>query len=288
MRKIALVVALCALSPLAAADVHSVGPVSFAVPDGLTYREEAGRATMGRVEGQSFVVVAITLPQPAVGDADANFRSLWTRIAQNDPPSPYAIKPKGGYGGKYAATTCKPKVTCILFTLETGKGVVPVFALIPEGQPDWNFFWPIHQSVRISPARAQPPKKNLDMNDMVGKWSWGASSTMAYVSSTSGRVVGASTNAVGSTYTFAADGSYTVSSQGINGTRTFKEESSGRVEFTPEVIVFHQKTGDKRYRFISYVVGVDGATIMTLLDASHDASSQNIELYAEDFVKPPG
>lgn len=290
MRKIFLILALSSLAAPAAAQVHQIGPVSFVVPDGLTYEEQGDRATMAHVENQqNFVVVAIALPQPAVGDAEANFRSLWKQIAQTDPPNAvYSLGAKGGYGGKYASASCKPRMNCILFTLETGKGVVPVFALTAEGQPDWSFFWPIHQSVRLSPAKARPPKKNIAIADMVGKWSWGAASTTAYVSRSSGMVLGTSTNAVGSTYTFAADGSYTVTSSGINGSHTFKEQSSGRVEFTPDVIIFHEKGGDRRYRFISYVEAVDGSTIMTFLSASYEASATNISAYAEDFVKAPG
>src|SRR5262249_16427583 len=159
-----------------------------------------------------------------------------------------------------SAQSCKPNMNCLLFTLETPKGVVPIFALTPEGQPDWSFFSPLLQSVRVSPLKAKPPKKNLAMNDLVGKWKWTAASTTAYVG-TSGYIVGPRTNAASSLYTFAADGTYTVSTQGINGSIAFRQAGSGSVEFAPEVIVFHEKGHDDvRYRFITYVEAVDGST----------------------------
>ena len=77
---------LAVASTAAAQEVHSIGPVSFVVPGGMTYAEEGDHAAMTRVVGDSIVPIAISVPVPSAGDPEASFKAVWTRITQTAPP----------------------------------------------------------------------------------------------------------------------------------------------------------------------------------------------------------
>jgi hypothetical protein len=292
MRKLSVVLAICVWSTVASAQVKTLGPVSFVVPDGMSYQENpsGGSAVITRGDGKNSAAIAVAMPVPSVGDADANFKSVWGRITGGaNPTTAYNIKSRGGYGGRQGSDVCKDGVYCILFTLETPKGVVPVFVVTPNMYPDWGPFTTIEQSVRVAPAMAQPPKKNINIADLVGTWGWGAASSITYVNPSTGQYVGSSTTAAKATYVIRGDGTYTVTSSGLLNNRPFKDQYSGTIEFTPELIVFRsQKYGPTRYRFITYVTAVDGATILTLVRDGNGTSQADIDLYAENFVRPPG
>ena len=286
MRKLSVILAICAFSSVAAAQVQTLGPVSFLVPDGMTYQADpsGGSGVITRADGKNSAAIAIALPVPSTGDADADFRSVWGRITGGaKPTTAYSIKSRGGYGGRQGSDWCKEGVECILFTLETLKGVVPVFVVTPQSYPDWKPFFFIEQSVRVAPAMAQPPKTTISIGDLVGTWGTGAASSITYVNA-QGFYVGSSTSAAKATYNIRADGTYTVRSSGLLNNRAFKDSYSGTIEFTPEVVIFHsQKYNDTRYRFISYVTAVDGATILTF---TRELTQPDVDMYWEVFVRP--
>jgi hypothetical protein len=299
MRKLVMSVALCLAASSASAQVQAVGPVSFAVPEGMKYEQNPGEehASMSFADGKNFLIIVITKPLPPTGDAEANFKSAWTLIltrAFNEAvPSPiYAIKVKGGYPGKFGGNVSNDRTKFYhLETIETPQGVVPILVIASSGDvvnAAWQTLSTFVQGVRVSPGKAQPPKKTIALADMTGMWRTGASSSLSYVDSHTGAYAGSSTVAYSASYDIAANGAYTYVFGGITNGTTVRERSSGVVDFTSDLVLLRDKKGSvTKLRFISYVTAVDGSTIMTFLPAAYEATGPNIGMYADDWVRPP-
>ena len=143
------------------------------------------------------------------------------------------------------------------------------------------------EGVRSGPVKAQVPKANITIADLVGEWHTGGDSSVNYVDSNTGAYAGSSTVAHSAGYVIAANGTFTQQFAGISNRNIIRGKSAGTVELTPEFIVFREKPGNRvtRYRFVSYQTAVNGSTVLTLLPGDYEMTAANISFYAEKWTR---
>src|SRR6476646_11672587 len=144
MRRWALCALLLIIVAPAFAQVQTVGDVSFAVPEGWTYQASADGGLMLLKQHQNFWIVTVHPPRPTTGDQNADFKNAWRSVVlpvndfQNSLPGydPYKLGNKNvGYPGKYYdGLSASGRMYARLYTLETGKVVVPVLVLKQKRQ----------------------------------------------------------------------------------------------------------------------------------------------------------
>ncbi|HLK07069.1 MAG TPA: hypothetical protein VKV30_03980, partial [Candidatus Angelobacter sp.] len=151
------------------AQVQTVGDVSFAVPEGWTYQGSTDGGLMLLKQGTNFWIVTVHAPRPASGDQNANFKNAWLSAVSTIPDfqrslpgyDPYTTSNKLlGYPGKYYdAISDSGKMYARLYTLETGKAVVPVVVLTVNRQvldALNHIVEAVVSSVRVAPLKASP------------------------------------------------------------------------------------------------------------------------------------
>src|SRR5215469_11828994 len=126
------------------AQVQTVGDVSFAVPEGWTYQSSADGGLMLLKQGANFWIITVHAQRPASGNQNADFKSAWQAVVSSVPEfrkslpgyDPYDISKKSlGYPGKYyGGNSDNGQMHILLYTLETGKTVIPVMVLTPSNQ----------------------------------------------------------------------------------------------------------------------------------------------------------
>ena len=294
-----LLLATTLLPRLAIADVKTIGPLSFAVPDGWKYETSApDRAEIvWQNSNGAYPIILLTAPQPSSGAADRDFAIAWRTLVENDPrlslPSPiYDVRGSVGrccevvrwrrgqshQGGRplYPAAQCRD--------VRSGGGCRPNRAVLDALYETVRM---VIGSVRIAPLRAAPIKTTIGVADLVGDWKTGGASVVSYVNGSTGSYAGTSVTFAGDYYPIAADGWYSYRFQGLSGGSVVRAAAAGTVEFSGEWVVFHERPSDKltRYRFVSYEQGLTGATLMTLLPEAAGMTGSNIALYAARFVR---
>ena len=294
-----LLVAAVLLPRLAMADVKTIGPLSFAVPDGWKYESSApDRADMvWQNSNGAFLIILLTAPQPSSGDADKDFALAWRALVETDPrmtlPSPiYDVRGSVGYAAKWSGGFVANRTRhAALYILRPGGGTfVPVVVVGPNRAVLDALDETVRMvigSVRIAPLRAVPLKTTINVADMVGDWKTGGASVVSYVNGSTGNYAGTSVTFAGDYYSIAADGRYRYSFQGLSSGSVVRAAAAGTVEFSGEFVVFHERPSDKltRYRFVSHEQGLTGATLMTLLPEAYPVTGPNIALYAARFVR---
>jgi hypothetical protein len=107
------------------------------------------------------------------------------------------------------------------------------------------------------------------------------------VNGSTGNYAGTSVTFAGDYYSIAADGRYSYKFQGLSSGSVVRAAATGTVEFSGDLVVFHERPSDKltRFRFVSYEQGLTGATLMTLLPDAYPVTGSNIALYASRFVR---
>jgi len=279
----------------AAAQVQSFGEVSFAVPDGWEYSAEASgdHATLSIAENGQVIALAVFRPLRSSGNPDTDFRAAWAKdVRSMQPPEPiYEYKSLAGYQGRYGSTNTPDNAHYVyLCVLEAGESVIPALVITPDRQ-SFNSLEPIIslfvEGVRQLPLKAQAPKTNITIADLVGEWRSSGDSSLDYVTS-SGAYAGSSTVAHGASYTIASDGSFKSQFAGIANRQIIRGNSAGRVELGPGTIGFRERSGKlSRYHFISYQTALNGATVLTLLGDQYEASPANVSFYGEKWVREP-
>lgn len=296
-----LLLATTLLPRLAIADVKMIGPLSFAVPDGWQYETSApDRADMvWRNSNGAYLIILLTAPQPSSGDADRDFALAWRSLVETDPrlaiPSPiYDVRGSVGYAAKWSGgPVAKRTREVALYVLRPGGGTfVPVVVVGPNRAVLDALDETVRMvigSVRIAPLRAAPIKTTIGVADLVGDWKAGGASVVSYVNGSTGNYSGTAVTFAGDYYSIAADGRYSYRFQGLSGGSVVRAAAKGTVEFSGDLVVFHERPGDKltRYRFVSYEQGLTGATLMTLLPEAYAVTGGNIALYAARFVRDP-
>jgi hypothetical protein len=294
-----LLLATMLVPRLALADVKTIGPLSFAVPDGWTYESSApDRADMvWQNNNGAYLIILLTAPQPSSGDPDRDFAIAWRTLVETDSrmslPSPiYDVRGSVGYAAKWSGGAVANRTReAALYVLHPGRGTfVPVVVIGPNRAVLDALFETVRMvigSVRIAPLRAAPIKTTIGVADMVGDWKTGGASVVSYVNGSTGAYAGTSVTFAGDYYSIAADGRYRYSFQGLSSGSVIRAAAAGTVEFGGGFVVFHERPSDKltRFRFVSYEQGLTGATLMTLLPEAYPVTGSNIALYAARFVR---
>ncbi|MEO8024835.1 MAG: hypothetical protein ABI823_00095 [Bryobacteraceae bacterium] len=289
---------LLLLAVPAFAQTKGIGDISFSVPEGYTYEFKPGddHATMGFIAGQTFCVVVIYRAMPSSGNAEGDFKAIWTRLLSKSAgpglPNPiYDFQSQVGYQGKQSGSPSVDGRTYLwLYTLESGQGVIPIVVLttgrvmFDQQQAVVKRF---AEGVRQGPVEAQAAKTTIHVADLAGEWRHGASSVADYVNRSTGAFSSTSTVFYGETYEIAADGRYTYRFQGRANNHTVREGSSGVVEMGGEFVVFRDIPGTRvrKYRFINYQPAIGGSTVLTLLPSDYPVNSSNLGLYGEQWVR---
>src|ERR1041385_6300036 len=126
------------------AQVQTVGDISFAVPQGWTYQGSADGGLMLLKQDPNFWIITVHAPRPSSGNQNANFKSAWQAVVSSVPQfskslpgyDPYSISNKAvGYPGKYYdGWSDNGQMYVRLYTLETGKSVIPAVVFTPNRQ----------------------------------------------------------------------------------------------------------------------------------------------------------
>ena len=298
MRRIIMGLLLLLCTPAAFGQVQSVGDVSFAVPDGWTYKPGAGFGAVALTSGQSFWLVAVYTSMPSSGDANADFRAGWQRVVLAEPGyqglpgyEPYNLSGTVGYPGKYYDGSSGNQSTYTrLYVLEAGKVCVPVAFIAPNrGVLDGmeHTARAVVGSVRVAPLQASPIKYSINVADLAGHWTGGIVNSIDYYNS-SGQYRSNSLSAVRYEYTIAADGSYTYKFGGLMNNRMTSDDDSGVVELGGEFVTLKGIRHVTRYRFGNLQQALDGSTVLTLwppVDVSKITPSRDSEYWTRAAKK---
>ncbi|MGA2630418.1 MAG: hypothetical protein ABSG54_09385 [Terriglobia bacterium] len=281
----------------ASAQVQSVGDVSFAVPDGWTYKPGTDFGAVVVTSGQNYWLMAVYKPMPSSGDPTTDLKAAWTRIVlaghdyQGFPPLPYYdINHSVGYRGRRADDSSTNHATYTrLYVLEAGKSFIPVVAVSPNGQV-LNAMEHVATgfigSVRVAPLQAQPLKTTITVADLVGHCNHGAASSYDFYNRQTGRYESNASAFYGAGYTIAADGSFTYEMAGMTNGRTVRDQESGVVELSGGLIIFKGRSHVLRYRFINCQQALDGSTVLTLLAENSEVTALTILRDGDQWTRP--
>jgi len=276
MRRIIIgcVLFLCAQAALA--QVQAVGDVTFAVPDGWTYKPGTDFGAVVLASGQNFWLMAVYTPQPSSGDPATDVKSSWTRIVlagkdyQGFPALPYYnITHSVGYPGLRAdASSLNRSTYTRLYVLEAGKSFIPVVAVSREGMA-LNAMEHVAVfligSVRLAPLKAQPIKTVITVADLAGHWNHGMATSHDFYNQQTGRYEGNTSAFYGAGYDIAANGSFTYQMSGMMNSSIVRDHDSGVVELGGGLVIFKGRNHEARYQFINCQQALDGSTVLTLL-----------------------
>jgi len=300
MRRWALISLLSAVvfAAPAYAQVQTVGDLSFAVPEGWTYQGSTDGGLMLLKEGTNFWIISVHAPRPASGNQNANFKSAWQAVVSSAPQfsrslpgyDPYSISNKAvGYPGKYYdASSDNGQMYIRLYTLETGKLVIPVMVLTPNRQvldALNHIVDAVVGSVRLAPLKASPIRNTISLADMVGEWHAGSAFSKTYYDRYNGAYAGSSTTAYSARYRVAADGTFTYEMGGIWNDRPVKDKDVGTVELGGDLIIFKGRNHEQKYHFINFQSAIDGSTVLMLLPGQEDPAKANISFLQQQMVR---
>jgi len=288
------------LSSAALAQVQTVGDVSFAVPEGWTYQGSADGGLMLLKQEQNFWIVTVHAPRPATGDQNADFKNAWRSVVlptpdfQNSLPGydPYSISTKLlGYPGKYYdGWSASGQMYARLYTLETGKLVVPVMVLTPNRQvldALNHIVEAVVGSVRMAPLKASPIRNTLTMADLAGEWHTGMASSRTYYDRYSGAYASSSTTAYSARYQIAGNGAFTYEMGGLWNSRPMQDKDTGVVELGGGFITLKGRNHTQRYHFVNLQTAIDGSTVLTLLPGQEDPAKANVTMLQEQWAREP-
>lgn len=287
MRRCAFAVLLfvIVIATSAFAQVQTVGNVSFAVPEGWTYQGSADGGLMLLKQEENFWIVSVHAPRPTTGDQNADFKNAWRSVVlpmndfQNSLPGydPYSISNKVlGYPGKYYdGASGSGRMYARLYTLETGKVVVPVMVLTPNRQvldALNHIVEAVVGSVRVAPLKASPIRNTVTQADLAGEWHTGMVSGRNYFDRYTGNYVGTSTTAYSARYQIAGNGAFTYEMGGLWNNRPVQDKDTGVVELGEGFITLKGRNHTTRYHFLNLQTAIDGSTVLMVLAGHEDLS----------------
>lgn len=295
MFRLALTAALYCLAAAASAfaQVQTVGDVSFAVPDGWTYKDAGDAGLMVIKESSNYWIMGVYTPMPSSGDASRDLQAAWKRIVlagpdyQGFPLLPYPdINHTVGYPGKRADASSMNRSTYTrLYVLEAGRSFIPVIAVSNDGMvlnTKEYIANALVGSVRLAPLRAAPIKTNITVADLAGHWNSGLANSISYYNSSTGQYQGSSNSFAGAGYEIAPNGSFTYKMSGMINNSMTHDDDAGVVELGGEFITFKGRNHVVRYRFLNMQQALDGSTVLTLLppgDLAHISIIRDSEYY---------
>lgn len=298
MRHWALAVLLLIIVPAvpAIAQVQTVGNVSFAVPEGWSYQGSADGGLLLLKQDANFWVITVHSPRPASGDQNADFKAAWQNVVSSTPQfskslpgyNPYNISNKLlGYPGKYYdAFSDNGQMYIRLYTLETGKLVIPVMVLSPNRQvldALNHIVESVVGSVRLAPLKASPIRNTLTMADLPGDWHTGSTSARTYYDRYTGVYAGSSVTAYDAGYHINGNGSYTYEMGGIWNNSPVRDKDTGVVELDGGFITFKGRNHTARYHFLNLQTAIDGSTVMMVLPDNEDLSKASA--FHQEYVR---
>jgi hypothetical protein len=274
----------------AAAQVQTVGDVSFSVPTGWQYKQGPDFGAMTLKTGNRFWLAAVYSAMPSSGDPNADFKTAWKRIVLPLPDygkmpgyDPYNTSKMIGYSGKYYDATSATNTSYTrLYVLETGKVFVPVsFTSTNRNVLDSMSHneRAITGSVRVAPRKASPIRFSIAVSDLEGYWTGGIVTSTDYYNS-SGQYQSNSLTAVNYGYTIAPNGTYTYKFGGLMNNRPTSDDDSGVIELEGEFVTFKGQRHVRRYRFVNLQEALDGSTVLALwppVDLSQIDSNRDTE-----------
>lgn len=298
MRRVflSLLIVLCA--QVAFAQVQSVGDVTFAVPDGWTYKPGADFGAAVLVSGQNFWLMAVYTPMPSSGDPTTDWKAAWTRIVlvgkdyQGFPMLPYNnIAHTVGYPGLWASNSSINRATYArLYVLETGKSFIPVAVVGREGMV-LNSMEHVADyligSVRLAPLKAQPIKTTITVADLAGHWKHGLATSHDFYNSTTGLYESTASAFYGAGYDIAADGKFTYQMSGMMNGNMVRDQDTGVVELGGDLVIFRGRSHVLRYRFINCQRALDGSTMLTLLPENSQVTAMTILNDGDEWSRSP-
>jgi hypothetical protein len=280
------------------AQVQTVGNLSFAVPEGWTYQGSKDGGLMLLKQGANFWIITIYEQRPASGDQNADFKSAWKAVVSSVPQfrnslpgyDPYNISNKSlGYPGKYYDGNSDDQQMYIrLYTLETGKTVVPVVVLAPNRQvldALNHIVEAVVGSVRVAPLKASPIRNTVSLADLVGEWHAGSAFSKTYYDRYTGVYAGSSTTAYSSRYLVSGSGAFTYEMGGLWNDRPVQDKDAGTVELSGDLIIFKGRNHEQKYHFINFQTAIDGSTVLTVLPGQEDPAKANVSFLQQQLVR---
>jgi hypothetical protein len=300
MRRWALIALLLTmvLAAPAWAQVQTVGEVSFAVPEGWTYQGSTDGGLMLLKQDQSFWVISVHAPRPSTGNQNADFKNAWLSVVSTVPDfknslpgyDPYTASNKLlGYPGKYYdGTSDSRQMYARLYTLETGKAVIPVLVLTPNRQvldALNHIVEAVVGSVRVAPLKASPIRNTVSLADLVGEWHLGSAFSKTYYDRYTGAYAGSSNTAYSARYQVAGNGAFTYEMGGIWNSRPVEDKDAGTVELRGDLINFKGRNHEQKYHFINSQTAIDGSTVLTVIAGQEDPAKANITAFGQQLVR---
>jgi hypothetical protein len=299
MRRWALtLLLLIVIAASAVAQVQTVGDVSFAVPEGWTYQGSTDGGLMLLKQGTNFWIVTVHAPRPSSGNHNADFKNAWLSAVSTVPDfknslpgyDPYTSSNKLlGYPGKYYdAISDSGKMYARLYTLETGKAVVPVVVLTINRQlldALNHIVEAVVSSVRIAPLKASPIRNTITMADLPGEWHAGMANARMFYDRYTGAYAGSSTTAYSALYKIAGNGSFTYEMGGVWNGGQVQDKDVGTVQLGGDLIIFKGRNHEQKYHFINFQTAIDGSTVMTVLPGQEDPAKTNVTALGQLLVR---
>jgi hypothetical protein len=286
------------LAAPAFAQVQTVSDVSFAVPEGWTYQAAGDGGLMLLKQGANFWVISIHAPRPTSGNQNADFKAAWQSVVLTVPDfknslpgyDPYSMSNKLlGYPGKYYdGNSDSRQMYTRLYTLETGKVVVPVMVLTPNRQvldALNHIVEAVVGSVRVAPLKASPIRNSISLADLAGEWHAGSAFSKTYYDRYNGAYAGSSTTAYSARYQVAANGTFTYEMGGLWNDRPVNDKDAGTVELSGDLIIFKGRNHEQKYHFINFQTAIDGSTVLMLLSGQEDPAKGNISFLQQQMVR---
>lgn len=275
-----------------------MGDVSFAVPEGWSYQASNDGGLMLLKQGQNFWIITIYPQRPASGDQNANFKSAWRAVVSSVPQfskslpgyDPYDISKKSlGYPGKYyGGHSDNGQMNILLYTLETGKTVIPVVVLKPSNQrldALQHLVDAVVGSVRVAPLKASPIRNTVSLADLAGEWHTGSVFAKMFYDRYTGAYAGSSNTFYSARYQVSSDGSFTYELGGVWNNRPVQDKDTGTVELGGDLIIFKGRKLEQKYHFINFQTAIDGSTVMTVLAGQEDPAKTNVASLQQQLVR---
>lgn len=293
----ALLFALALAAP-AFAQVQTVGDISFAVPEGWTYQGSTDGGLMLLKQGANFWIITVHAQRPSSGNPNANFKSAWQAVVSSVPQfrnslpgyDPYDISKKSlGYPGKYYdGNSDNQQMYIRLYTLETGKTVVPVVVLTPNRQvldALQHIVDAVVGSVRVAPLKASSIRNTISLPDLAGEWHMGSAFAQMFYDRYTGAYAGSNNTFYSARYQVAGNGSFTYEMGGVWNNRPVQDKDTGTVQLGGDLIIFKGRNYERKYHFVNFQTAIDGSTVMTVLAGEEDPAKANVASLGQQLVR---